>query len=137
MAGISGAATSSGIDSWYNTLIKPSFNPPAYIFGPVWAVLYTMTGIAGGLIWGKREQHCVLLVWFTSQLALSFLWPFLFFAAGSIGWALTDIVLMWIILLITLINAYRHYRPFGYWLTPYFLWVSFAVVLNTSLWALN
>lgn len=137
IAGIEGWVTAANTSQWYYALNKPSFNPPSEVFAPVWSVLYIMIGIAGGLIWQQRQKHPKLLAWFALQLLFNFLWSFLFFAAESIGLALIDILLLWISLLATLIYSYRHYRPAAYWLTPYFLWVSFAAVLNFSLWLLN
>ncbi|MAZ77399.1 MAG: hypothetical protein CMF39_01810 [Legionellaceae bacterium] len=137
IAGIEGWVTASNTNSWYHTLNKPVFNPPSFVFGPIWTVLYIMIGIAGGLIWNKRKQHKGLWILFLIQLLFNFLWSFLFFLWESISWALIDISLLWITLLIILICAYRTYRVVAYWLTPYFIWVSFAALLNVSLWILN
>ncbi len=137
IAAIEGWVTAANTNQWYAVLNKPAFNPPAYIFGPVWTVLYIMIGIAGGLIWSVRKTHRKLFIYFILQLIFNFLWSFLFFAGESISLALIDIILLWITLLITLIYAYRDYQAVGYWLTPYFIWVSFAAILNASLWILN
>lgn len=137
IAGIEGWVTASNTNQWYDTLNKPAFNPPSFVFGPVWTVLYIMIGIAGGLIWAKREQYKKLWILFLIQLLFNFLWSFLFFLWESISWALVDISLLWITLLIILIYAYRTYRAIAYWLAPYFIWVSFAALLNVSLWLLN
>lgn len=137
IAGIEGWITTANTSQWYYALRKPPFNPPSFVFAPVWTVLYIMIGIAGGLIWSRREEHRVLFICFLLQLFFNFLWSFLFFAAESISWALIDIILLWVTLLMTLIYAYRSYKVVAYWLTPYFLWVSFAAILNVSLWILN
>lgn len=137
ISGIEGWVTSTSINQWYSGLNKPPFNPPDFVFGPVWTALYIMIGIAGGLIWSKRNQHPRLLSLFILQLFFNFLWSFLFFLWESIGWALVDITLLWITLLIVVIDAYRHYKVVAYWLMPYLIWVSFAALLNFSLWLLN
>ena len=96
-----------------------------------------MMGIAGGLIWLTRKKNTALFVCFVIQLILNFLWSFLFFAAQSIGWALLDIILLWSTLCITLYIALQQRKAVVYWLLPYFIWVSFAMILNFSLWILN
>ena len=137
IAGIEGWVTAANSNQWYHALNKPIFNPPSFIFGPVWTILYIMIGIAGGLIWSNRNKHPKLLALFSLQLLFNFLWSFLFFFWQSISLALIDIGLLWLTLLITLAYSYKHYRTVAYWLTPYFIWVSFATVLNFSLWVLN
>lgn len=137
IAGIEGWVTSTHSNQWYINLQKPWFNPPAYVFAPVWSVLYITIGIAGGLIFSARKAHPKLLVYFFIQLIFNFLWSILFFYFQSITWALVDILLLWVTLFITLCIAFRHYKAVGYWLIAYFLWVSFATILNLSLWILN
>jgi translocator protein len=137
IAGIEGWVTAANTSQWYYTLIKPRFNPPSFVFAPTWTILYIMIGIAGGLIWRRREKHRLLFVFFILQLICNFAWSFLFFAAQSISWALIDIILLWITLLVTIVHSYKHYKTVAYWLTPYFIWVSFATVLNFSIWILN
>lgn len=137
IAGIEGWITVTYSNQWYIDLQKPWFNPPAYVFTPVWSILYITVGIAGGLIFSAREANPRLLVYFFIQLIFNFLWSILFFYFQSISWALIDIVLLWITLFITLWIAFGHYKTVGYWLLAYFLWVSFAMILNFSLWILN
>lgn len=137
IASIEGWVTATNTNQWYNALNKPIFNPPSFIFGPVWTILYITIGIAGGLIWSQRKKHQKLYILFFLQLLLNFSWSFLFFLWESIAWALIDITALWITLLAILIYAYRHYKTIFYWLMPYFMWVSFAAVLNFSLWVLN
>lgn len=137
IASIEGVITATHTNQWYNALNKPVFNPPSFVFAPVWTALYIMIGIAGGLIWSRKRQHQTLFIVFSLQLLFNFLWSFLFFLWGSISWALIDISLLWITLLITLLYAYKQYKAIFYWLTPYFIWVSFATILNLSLWLLN
>jgi len=137
IAGIEGYLTSANMDSWYYALKKPFFNPPSFVFAPVWTILYIMMGIAAGLIWHRRKKHPELLVWFILQLVFNFLWSLIFFVGESILWALVDILLLWSTLFITLIYAYKQYKKVAYCLMPYFIWVSFAAVINFSLWILN
>lgn len=137
IAGIEGWVTAANTNQWYAALNKPVFNPPSSMFGLVWTVLYIMIGIAGGLIWSRRKEHPVLSALFLLQLLFNFLWSFLFFLWESIGWALVDISLLWITLLAILVYTYRRYKTIAYWLIPYFIWVSFATVLNFRLWILN
>ena len=137
IAGTEGWVTATSVNAWYHSLTKPFFNPPAWIFAPVWSVLYIMMGIAGGLIWLTRKKNTALFVCFVIQLILNFLWSFLFFAAQSIVWSLLYIILLWSTLCITLYIALQQRKAVVYWLLPYFIWVSFAMILNFSLWILN
>jgi tryptophan-rich sensory protein len=137
IAGIEGWVTVTYSNQWYINLQKPWFNPPAYVFTPVWSVLYITIAIAGGLIFSERKAHPRLLFYFFIQLIFNFLWSILFFCFQSIAWALIDILLLWLTLFMTLFIAFRHYKTVGYWLLAYFFWVSFAMILNFSLWILN
>ncbi len=99
IGGLSGFATARGVSTWYPTLVKPSFNPPAWIFGSVWTVLYIMMGVAAYLVWRQgtdADGVRVALAVFVVQLALNGLWSILFFGMHSPGWALVEIVVLWI-----------------------------------------
>ena len=127
------------IDSWYAGIQKPSWNPPSWLFGPVWSVLYGMMGVAAWLVWKKggwREQKRVLGV-FLLQLALNALWTPLFFGMHWIGIAFAEIILLWLAIATTLIAFMRVRKDAGALFVPYLLWVSFAAVLNFTLWRLN
>jgi translocator protein len=137
IAGIEARITAASINTWYHSLNKPFFNPPAWIFAPVWSVLYIMLGIVSGLIWSVRKKNTALFTCFFIQLLLNFLWSFLFFGAQAIGWALVNIVLLWSTLCLTLYLAWQRFKTVFYWLLPYFIWISFATILNFSLWILN
>lgn len=137
ISALAGWVSAEHAAGWYSTINKPSFNPPKEIFAPIWTTLYLMIGIAGGLIWCQRKHCPALLSWFIVHLLLNFAWSFIFFNAQSILWALVDIVMLWASLLITLVYAYRCEWRAGLLLTPYFLWVSFAVILNAALFHLN
>ena len=136
----SGLATAQGTREWYPMLVKPWFNPPAWVFGPVWTILYIMMGIAAYLVWRKGLEESgvkTALVLFSIQLGLNGIWSLLFFGMRSPGLALIEIVLLWCAIVATLIAFLKQNKTAGILLIPYWAWVSFAVVLNFSLWTLN
>jgi tryptophan-rich sensory protein len=140
VAALSGLATSKGVETWYPTLVKPSFNPPAWVFGPVWTVLYIMMGVAAYLVWIRgidTDGVRVALTVFVIQLALNGLWSILFFGMHQPGWALVEIVVLWAAIGATVLLFWRVAPAAGALLLPYWAWVSFATVLNGSLWWLN
>jgi translocator protein len=137
---IAGRATFSEIRNWYAGLIKPSFNPPNWIFGPVWTTLYVMMGVALFLVWRssvKAETKRLAMTVFFVQLVLNFAWSFIFFRFHLIGWAFAEILLMWVMILLTIILFSRISKPAAWLLVPYIAWVSFASVLNFAIWRLN
>ena len=138
VGGISGFVTANEIPGWYVNISKPSFNPPNWIFGPVWTALYIMMGIAFFLVWKSNvpvKEKAYLL--FGLQLILNFFWSILFFSMHALGVALIEIILMWVSILLTIVSFYPISKPAAYLLIPYLLWVSFASVLNFSIWKLN
>lgn len=140
VGGLSGFATARGVASWYPTLAKPSFNPPAWVFGPTWTVLYILMGVALFLVWrqGLDTQGVRLaLIAFGVQLMLNALWSIIFFRMQSPGWAFAEIILLWIAIIATLWAFWRVMPAAGWLLVPYLAWVSFAGVLNGSIWILN
>jgi len=140
VGGLSGFATARGVADWYPTLTKPSFNPPAWVFGPVWTALYVMMGVAAFLIWRRgidTDGVKLALTVFAVQLALNGLWSILFFGMQSPGWALVEIALLWLAIGATTVLFWRISPPAGCLLLPYWAWVSFASFLNASLWWLN
>ena len=115
-------------DAWYRNLAKPSFNPPDWIFGPVWTLLYLLMAVAAWLVWlraGLRGGK-VALALFTAQLALNGAWTPLFFGLHEIGWALADLAVLWLAIAATLISFWRIRPLAGVLLAPYLAWVSFA-----------
>lgn len=140
VGGIAGFFTASSVKTWFITLNKPSFNPPSYVFAPVWTTLYIMMGIAFYLVWIKATdtalQRKAMTVYFI-QLLLNFCWSFLFFYIERPDLAFIDIVLLWISIVATLVLFYRISKPAGWLLVPYLLWVSFASALNYAIWQLN
>ena len=140
IGGLSGFATARGVSTWYPTLVKPSFNPPAWVFGPVWTALYFMMGVAAFIVWRQgigADGVRVALVVFVVQLALNGLWSILFFGMQSPGWALVEIVVLWLAIGVTIRLFWVVVPTAGALLLPYMAWVSFATVLNASLWWLN
>jgi translocator protein len=141
-AGASGAifTTGKGLDDWYGQLNKPWFNPPNWVFGPVWIVLYILMGVAAFLAWQKgsdRRLVRIALALFVLQLVLNALWTPLFFGWHWIGMALVEIVVLWLAILATIAAFHRVSLPAALCLYPYIGWVSFAAFLNGSLWWLN
>jgi tryptophan-rich sensory protein len=136
---IAGISTSKAIPGWYETLNKPSFNPPNWIFGPVWTTLYFLMGISLFLVWrqnASRERNNAILV-FITQLVLNFCWSFLFFHFHQIGLALVDIVLLWLCIFLMILLFYKIKPVAAYINIPYILWVTFATLLNAAYYFLN
>lgn len=137
----SGMVTRSSITTWYPTLIKPSFNPPNWIFAPVWSMLYVMMGVAAGMVWNKiefdKEVVKKALIVFSVQLALNALWSFLFFGLKNPMLAGLEIIILWLLIYETYLQFAKINKIAGYLLLPYLAWVSFATVLNASIWWLN
>ncbi|MBK8908138.1 MAG: tryptophan-rich sensory protein [Rhodospirillales bacterium] len=139
VSGIGGAITATSVDGWYQTLQKPSFNPPDWVFGPVWTVLYVMMAVAAWRVWrragfaGGRAALTAFLV----QLGLNLAWTVLFFGLQAIGLALIEIVVLLAAIVVTAVLFRRIDRLAGWLLAPYGLWVAYAMALNTSLWLLN
>jgi translocator protein len=128
-------------DEWFAALRKPAFNPPGWVFGPVWAVLYASMAVALWLMRRARDIAPALrtraTTLFAVQFALNLLWSPLFFGLRSPGLATLDICLLWIVLFMTL-RTFGRVRPLAGWLLlPYLLWVSFALVLNGTIWWIN
>jgi len=136
---IAGIFTSKAIPGWYASLNQPSFNPPNWVFGPVWTTLYIIMGISLFLIWkldvGKERNQAILV--FMLQLLLNFCWSFFFFYFKIIGIALIDIVALWIMIVIMLIRFYKLKPLAAYINIPYLLWVTFATALNAAYFFLN
>ena len=136
-AALGGIATASSVGTWYEALQKPPFNPPSWVFGPVWTILYGLMAVAAWLVWRDAEAAKLPLRLFAIQLALNTAWSWLFFGFRQPGWAGLEIGLLWLAIGATLVAFWR-VRPLAGWLlVPYLLWVSFASILNFSLWWLN
>ena len=147
LAGIIGSVfTSPSIAGWYATLVRPALNPPAWVFGPVWTILFALMGIAAFLVWssyakatdGQEKRNIKMaLVLFGMQLILNTLWSIIFFGLHSPGGAFVEIIFLWLAILATIIAFAKISRPTIWLLLPYILWVSFAGYLNYSIWMLN
>lgn len=125
----------SGVD-WYLKLAKPTWAPPGWLFGPVWSVLYVTIAIAAWGLWRRQGWSGWHALWFL-QLFLNAAWSPIFFGLREPGWALAEIVLLWLSILATILGFASAVRWTGWILVPYLLWVSFATALNFALWRLN
>lgn len=137
---VSGLFTARGIREWYAGIVKPSFTPPDAVFGPVWTLLYFMMGTALYLVWRRWDGSPAVraaLIAFAAQLLLNGLWSFLFFGLRNPLAGFSEIVLLWAAILLTIALFWRVSRLAGLLLVPYAFWVTFAAVLNWSLFRLN
>lgn len=132
-----GFATQSSVESWYLTLNRPSWNPPNWLFAPVWTLLYVMMAVAGWLVWKTGRDTRPAMTLFFVQLALNFAWSFLFFGARSTGLGLIGIILMLLAVATTTLVFWRITRPAGLLFAPYLAWTGFAAFLNLTIWQLN
>ncbi|WP_020524635.1 TspO/MBR family protein [Catelliglobosispora koreensis] len=131
-----GAIAVGGTAEQYNSLAQPSWAPPSWLFGPVWTVLYVMIALSGWLAWRKGASALVLTV-YAAQLVLNAIWTPLFFGANRYGLAFADIVVLWILIVVTMVLFSRLSKLAAWLLAPYLLWVTFAAALNFSVWQLN
>ena len=139
IGGFSGFLTANSINDWYTTLQQPSFNPPNWVFGPVWTTLYLIMGISFYRIWilpVSAERNFAIVVFF-GQMILNFFWSLIFFRWHLIGTALAEIILMWV-MIATMIHLFKKLdKVAGIMNVPYLLWVTFASVLNAAYFVLN
>lgn len=138
--GIGGVYTASKIPTWYETLTKPAWQPPSWVFGPVWTTLYLLMGIASAMVWQRRgvsSSATPALVAYGVQLVLNMLWSILFFGAESPAAALVCIVALWFAIVLTIVLFWRVNHTAAWLLVPYIAWVTFAAVLNFTIWRLN
>jgi tryptophan-rich sensory protein len=126
-------------DAWYQSLTKPSFNLPNWIFGPVWSTLYVMMGVAAWRVWRTPASHDRArgITGFILQLAFNAAWTPVFFGLQLIGWAIVVVLLMWLAVAVTIFFFHRVDRIAAWLLAPLLAWVSFASVLNIVIWRLN
>lgn len=134
-----GGLASADSGEFYRVLVRPSWAPPGWLFGPVWTVLYLLMGIAAWLVWRKRGfvGARVALVLFILQLLLNALWTWLFFVWRQGALAFAEILLLWMLILATLVLFWRVNRLSAALLAPYLAWVSFAAALTFAIWNLN
>jgi len=140
VAGLIGSVfTTSSVNDWYTTIQKPVFNPPNWVFAPVWSILFLMMGISLYLILIKRLDRKVKLglILFGIQLFLNILWSFFFFGLKNPLFGFIDIIILWLFILLTMYQFWKIDKRSSYLLLPYLLWVTFAAVLNFYIWKLN
>lgn len=132
--------TSPSIANWYADLHKPSFNPPNWVFAPVWTLLFILMGLSFYFVWQKSAGIMKIkkqVFWFIIQLILNIGWSFLFFGMHRPAFAFIEIIFLWLAILITIVE-FKGISKLGAWLfLPYFLWVSFASALNFAIFLLN
>jgi benzodiazapine receptor len=137
---LGGLATAQSVKTWYPTLNKPSFNPPNWLFGPVWTSLYILIGIAAYLVWMKRDKIVHLprtVAIYFIQLILNLGWSFIFFYLHEIGFALAEILMLLAVIILNAAMFYRIDKWAGLIFIPYILWVSFASFLTYNIFILN
>jgi len=131
--------TRRAIPEWYVTLRKPTWTPPNWVFGPVWSTLYLMMGLAAWLVWRKVgwAGGTTALALFGAQLALNALWSVLFFGMRSPGPAFVEMVVLWVMIVVTMVVFWAIRPVAGALLLPYLMWVTFAARLNWAVWRMN
>ncbi len=138
---LSSLVTQANIETWYPTIKKPVFNPPNWVFAPVWTLLFIMMGIAAGLVWDKLKENRELvkkgLFLFTIQLLLNIFWSYIFFSLKNLLLATIEIVLLLLIIFETYTVFKKVDKLAGRLLIPYLVWVSFATLLTASIYFLN
>lgn len=140
LAGVVGSIfTVSAIPGWYAQLVKPSFNPPGWLFGPVWITLYALMGVAMYLVYSRRQEYDTrfALGFFAVHLLVNASWSIIFFGRHQLGLSVAVIALLWLMIAYSIYLFGRISRPAAWLLAPYLLWVSFAAILNITIWRLN
>jgi len=136
----SGFFTTTGAGTWYEELEKPNWNPPGWVFAPVWTTLYVMMGVSLFFIWKANVviyKKRVALGLFAFQLVLNFFWSFIFFRLEEPGWAVIEIIILWLAILATIFSFASINKLSAWLLVPYISWVTFAALLNYTIWSLN
>jgi tryptophan-rich sensory protein len=140
VGGVGGWATASSVTTWYSTLAKPAFNPPNFLFGPVWTALYVLMAVAAWLVWRAGPaggQRRTALSLYAVQLALNLAWSLIFFGLRRPDLALMEVLVLFAAILATIRAFVRLDRRAGWMLLPYAAWVAFATLLNFEIWRLN
>jgi len=139
--GIGSIATSLSVGTWYKILEKPWFNPPSFVFAPVWTLLFLCIGVALYLVWSKNnkdeEIYKIGIYIFSGQMILNIIWSYLFFGLRNPGVAFFEMIVLLIFIILNVIFFFKINKLAGYLMIPYILWVCFALVLNFSIWRLN
>jgi len=133
------SVTATSVDTWYAGLVKPSFNPPDQVFGPVWTVLYILMGVAAWRVWRSADRDTTRgpLTLFALQLAINLGWSVVFFGLHKIATAVATIVVLDVAVLVTMLAFRSVDRRAALLMVPYVVWVAFATVLNVAIWRLN
>jgi tryptophan-rich sensory protein len=121
---------------WYAALEKPAFNPPGWLFGPVWSALYILIAIAGWRTWNRGYRGLAMQLWF-AQLGVNFIWTPVFFGAGMLGFAAIVIAVLIVLVSLYIRLTWHRDRISALLMTPYLAWISFAAILNISIWWMN
>lgn len=137
IAFLGSSVTTPGVDTWYQTINKPIFNPPNWIFAPVWTLLYILMAIAFYLVWTNKGFKKIHFKLYVNQLLLNYLWSFMFFFLQKPLWAFINIVLLIAFVAVMCNLFYKVNKTAGYLILPYLLWISFASVLNFAIVLLN
>jgi benzodiazapine receptor len=144
--GIGAVSVSNSAGGWYQTIHRPGFTPPDWIFGPVWTALYVLMGMSAWLLWRARVRPVSpaaraaatwALVVFAIQLLLNATWSIIFFGLHAIGWAFFELAVLWVAIVGTILLSWRASRLAAVLLFPYLAWTTFAGVLNAAIWRLN
>lgn len=132
-------AAASSLGSWYHSLAKPSWNPPEVVFAPVWSVLYILMAVAAWLVWrrGSETEVVPAMTTYFGQLVLNVLWPLIFFGLRLPGWAVVDIILLWVGIVLAMVQFGKVSKISAWLLVPYLAWVTFAAALNATIWHIN
>ena len=134
--GLGAWATTPEIEGWYQTLARPDWNPPGYVFGPVWTTLYVLMGVAAWRVWSRGAAGKALTL-FAVQLVLNVAWSWIFFRYHQLGWAFVEIIVLWTAIVATTVAFYRKDTWAAGLMVPYLLWVTFAAALNFTIWQMN
>lgn len=133
---VGGFATAGSVNTWFAGLAKPSFNPPSFVFGPVWTFLYILIGISGYLAWSAKAPRSSMAI-YALQLALNLGWSLVFFGLRRPDLAFIEILALWVSIIANVLAFWKVHRTAALLLLPYLGWVSFAAVLNFAIWRLN
>lgn len=137
---IAGMFTTSEINGWFQTIEKPSWQPPNWVFGPVWTALYILMGLSFYLIWTTKappvQKRMAITLWLI-QLVFNFFWSYIFFKQKQIDWALAEILILWFFILLTIIYFGRINKLAAWLMVPYISWVTFASLLTFAIYELN
>jgi tryptophan-rich sensory protein len=137
VGGAASLVTLPAVENWYPGLVKPSFNPPDWLFAPVWVTLYFLMAIAAWRVWRVRGLKSTPLILYAIQLALNFAWSFIFFGAHQIFFGLIEIATLLVFVIATTVAFFRTDAWAGAMMLPYIAWVGFATTLNAAIWQLN